>query len=389
MSSRAIRILFFVPGLAMGGAERHTVELRSALDACGFETHLLVFGRRRSPTILEHPGARDAVLLDLRGMSSVTGWRRVRSAIGGIAPDIIVAVNQTPLIVSAVMRACGVTHAKIMCIFHSTTLRANEARRVVLFRWAARVADALVFVSQTQKTYWSARGLTGKRMPVILNGIDMQRFDGQGLGRPAVRAALGCGDGDLAVGLVATFRPEKDHPTFLRAIARLRRRGDIVKAVLVGDGPTRPACERLVEELGIQDDVVFVGEQADVRPYMAACDVGVLCSTHVETFSLAAIEFLALGVPMLMSRIGGATEIVSEGVNGHLFGPGEVEELATHLHALAEPIVRRRLASSARASVAHLTTERMVSHYVDLLRILVARTDGVAEPRDCYAAGRR
>lgn len=363
------RVLFFVPGLNVGGAERHATDLRVRLEARGFETQLLVFGRRRSEVILAHPGARDAVLLDLRGMSDPRGWWRLRAQLRRTRPDVVVAVNQTPLIAAVAVRLLGGLPARIACVFHSTVLLRKEERRVALFRWASRFAEALVFVSANQKRHWTGRGLRCARMPVILNGVDLDRFDRAGQDRAAARASLGLGEHAVVAGLVATFRPEKDHATFLRALALLRDRGCAMKGLLVGDGPTRDACERLADRLGLRDLVVFAGERADVRPAMAACDVGVLCSVAVETFSLSAIEFLAMGVPMVMSRVGGASEIVEEGVNGLMFEPGDVEGLARALETAAAD--RARLAAAARSSVGHLSVEAMVERYVDLLRSLV------------------
>ena len=68
--------------------------------------------------------------------------------------------------------------------------------------------------------------------------------------------------------------------------------------------------------------VLFAGMHKDVRPLVAAFDLGVLCSVSIETLSLAALEVMAMGIPMVMSDIGGASEIV-DGANGQLFRSGD------------------------------------------------------------------
>jgi len=72
-----------------------------------------------------------------------------------------------------------------------------------------------------------------------------------------------------------------------------------------------------------------------VRPFLMAADVFVLSSTAVETFSNAALEAMAMGLPVVLSRVGGAAEMVEAGRNGFLFSPGNVDELAGHIAALA------------------------------------------------------
>ena len=358
--------MFIVPGLPIGGAERHTVDLRARLDRLGFTTHLLVHGPRRSPSMLAHPGAANATFLDLKGMSDIRGWFQVRAALKRARPDVIVAVNQTPLIVAAFIRLLGGVRSRVFCIFHTTLLRKNEKRMFFLFRWALRVSDVLVFVSQNQSQYWKARGLKCREDAVVLNGIDIDYFRLDPRERQERRRSLWFEDRDIVVGLSATFRVEKSHETLIKALASTTRRGLPIKLLLIGDGPTKGSIEDMVREAGLGESVVFVGEMSDVRPFLAACDVGVLCSVAVETFSLSALEFLAMGVPMIMSRIGGATEIVTDGENGFLFEAGDVDGLAEKLALICDRATLDRLSENARPSVERLAIGNMVENYAKL-----------------------
>jgi glycosyltransferase involved in cell wall biosynthesis len=89
-----------------------------------------------------------------------------------------------------------------------------------------------------------------------------------------------------------------------------------------------------------------------------------LTSHAVETFSIAALESMALGKPLVMSHIGGAAEQVQSGVNGFLFEPGDIETLARHLAALADPQKRQTMGEAARQIVrGTFTVERMVAAF--------------------------
>src|SRR6185503_13754499 len=131
-----------------------------------------------------------------------------------------------------------------------------------------------------------------------------------------IRAALGYEAGEYVVGMCAALRPEKNHIQLIEAIAILRARGIRARALVIGDGPMRPAIEARAKEVGVAEEVRITGFQQDVRPFVSACDTMVLCSTTIETFSLAALEAMALARPVVHSDIGGAAEMISSGDNG-------------------------------------------------------------------------
>src|SRR5262249_40185267 len=101
----------------------------------------------------------------------------------------------------------------------------------------------------------------------------------------------------------------------------------------------------------------------DVRPYVAACDVMALCSL-TETFSMAAIEAMALGRPVVHSDVGGAAEMITPGKTGFLFPVGDTDALVDRLAILAHGAVSRRMGREARATVEALFSEEtMVDRY--------------------------
>jgi glycosyltransferase involved in cell wall biosynthesis len=355
---------FFVPGLPLGGAERHSVGLRDRLRQRGYETSLIVYGPKRSEIILGLRGAESPVALGRRGMSDVLGWLLVWRVLRQQKADVIFAINQTPAIVAAFVRLFGGTHAKIIGVFHTTLLTPKEETRLFLFKAAARLLDGLVYVSVNQKRHWEARGLRCKVQVAIVNGIDITQYTCFAEDNARCKEAIGLDGGDYVIGLLATFRPEKNHVQLVHAVAQLRQEGIPAKILFVGgDGPTRKGVIACAEELNVREYICLRLDVNDVRPFVAAFDVGVICSTAVETFSVAALEQLATGVPMVMSDIGGASEIVQEGVNGFLIEPGNTDQLVSRLRTTFDPECRRQLRSAARASVENFTMDRMVDSY--------------------------
>ena len=367
-AARPTKIVFFVPGLNVGGAERHTADLCEAMRRQGFDCRIIVHGAKRSEVVTAMPGAQDAIFLDLRGMSELSGWGKIWRLLRALRPDIVVAVNQTPLVVAALQRFVLPRSYKLVCIFHTVEMQSYERRQEWLLRAAARVADLFVYVVATQRTIWEQRHLRPREATVIANGVDLRRFkQTSGLaGTPFARSP-----DELLLGMVAAFRPEKNHLALLDAMAAARARNVDVRAVLVGDGTTRPAVAARASDLGLAGRIVFAGEQADVAPFLHMCDVGLLCST-AETFPLSLIEFLASGVPVIAPRIGGIPDIVTDGRNGLLYEPGDIDGFARAIARMADPARRRALAAEAETSVAHLGVERMNAAYADAFRRLVA-----------------
>ena len=359
-------VLFFLSGLDVGGAERHTLDLRARLMDRGWDVRLMVYGPRTSPAMRELPGAKDAVMLNLKGMSDMRGWGVVARALKAQNVDVVMGINQAPAIVTAILRLLGATRAKVGCVFHTTLLRSEEERRLPLFKLAAHLMDVMAYVSRNQAAYWSGRGLRAKHTVTIPNGVDAARFSpaSDPLG---AKAALGFAASDVVIGMLAAFRPEKNHDQAVHALAALRARGMPAKLLCVGDGPTRPDIEALATELGVKDHITFAGEQRDVSPFVAAFDVGLLPSLRVETFSLAALESLASGVPMVMSNIGGASEIVEDGRNGFLFEAGDLSTLVDRLFIFNDLAARKTIQALARPSIERYSIEAMVRAYERML----------------------
>jgi glycosyltransferase involved in cell wall biosynthesis len=361
------RVLFYIWSLGVGGAEKHTLDLAAALRGKGIDARVLVHRGGCDPALNPDPEL-PIHRLDGGGFGRLSDWPRAWKAIADLTPDVVVGVNQSATVVAVLGARLGRFRARLVSVFHTTRLaKLSDWPKAVAYL-AATAGARTVFVSANQRRFWRRRGLIGASQ-VITNGVDVGRFSPSGPdARRAARAALGLEPQDYVVGLVAAFRPEKNHAALLEAVRDLRARGVPAKALLVGDGPERDAIERQCEALGVGPHVLRVGRHADVRPFVAAMDTGVLCSTAVETFSLAALELMASGVPMVMTDIGGASEMVRDGADGFLIPPGDDKGLADRLARLAEFETRQAFGAAARRHVVEaFTAERMVADYAALL----------------------
>lgn len=361
------QIVFLLDGVSVeGGAERHTLDLATGLIERGYDVRLVVYSHVENSMQLPSQLADRIKTLEFNRVLDLKGAAAVAAALGSNDLQVVIAVNQASTMLAALARLWGAS-GSFVSVLHTTVLLPGlwNTRRFWLYRLALLGMHRLVYVSVNQMKYWRERRLFCQSTEAITNGIDTDRFaaSNQAL-RETTRRSLGIGEDDYVVGVCACFRPEKNLVQLVDAAALLHRRGIPVRLLLVGDGETRAAVAAHAQALGLAQDVIFAGSQIDVRPFVAAMDVGVLCSTAVETFSIAALEIMASGRPMILSDIGGASEIVRDGIDGALFAVGDTPALAAALTRFAVPAVRGAAGSAARDSVvARHSHNMMVGRY--------------------------
>lgn len=368
-----MKLLLVLEDLLTGGAQTHSVDLALRLRRRGFRVELMVLGRQVAPALADRLGG-GLTLLDQAGLGRPGQWRRLAGAIGAAQADVVVAVNQVAGCVAGVAHAMGRLRAPLVAVLHSTAVRGAPGWvRTAPFYAAARRCDALVYVSERQRAHWTRRRLGARRIAVIRNGVDLERHRPvDAPTRAAAKLALGLAPSVLTLGSVAMFRAEKNHLQSVQALAALRRAGVEAVLVLVGDGPIRAAVEAQAAALGLRAAVRFCGEQGDVRPFLAAMDAGVLCSTSVETLPLFGLEIMATGAPLVASRVGGLEELVDDGVDGLLFAPGDTPALVRQLKRCADPVVRTRLSAAALCKAQGFCVESMADRYAGLFTDLAA-----------------
>jgi glycosyltransferase involved in cell wall biosynthesis len=276
--------------------------------------------------------------------------------------DAVICTNMYSMLYGYLACARIRPRPKLATVFHTTLLRTyKEKAQMLLYRHLFRRSDLLIYVSENQRDRWRDWGLRAAADAVVQNGIDVDYFSAARTPRHEnFRASLGLTEADYVIGLCSGLRPEKAHGDLLHAIARLRERGIAAKALLIGEGPERPRIESLILELGLSEHVVITGLQEDVRPYIACCDVMTLVS-HTETFSLAALESMALGKPLVMSDIGGASEQVVHGQTGLLFEPHDIAALTEQLTTLGSAALRARMGAAAERRVRELYSLRTMT----------------------------
>lgn len=324
-AGQGLRVSFILPNLMVGGAERQALKLIAALPPGAVDLTLVVLqGWYPQPL-------RDEVPPNVRLLIAPFGRRdpRVISWLARHMRDNRSEVVQAFLWYSELIAAlaCRLSPGVILIgsergdrspTFYSLKRRVLD--RTVIFPAVAR----FVANSEASEKLLQHAGVQRTRIERIPNGVKLD---------PPTAPALpnsGTGSSTFVACSVGSLQRYKGVDTLVRAAAACSPES-CVRAVIVGDGPERPALEALARELGVESRVEFVGRQLGPEVIMRQANVGVLASNRDEACSNSILEFMACGRPVFASNVGGNPELVIDGVTGRLFSPGNWRELAGFL----------------------------------------------------------
>lgn len=172
-------------------------------------------------------------------------------------------------------------------------------------------------------------------------------------------------DGSPVLVHVSNFRPVKRPVDCVEILARVLKQTK-ARLVMVGDGSERTNCIHRARCLGVSDNCLFVGKQPNIVDYLCASDV-LLLPSEQESFGLAALEAMAVQVPVIASRVGGLPEVIDDGETGYLSAVGDVDKMADDAaRLLMDPKLRKEMARRARASaIERYSTHKIIPQYIE------------------------
>lgn len=242
---------------------------------------------------------------------------------------------------------------RMRCAFHAQDHSGLFGRRA--FGWRERLlrpvakevfrkADRIRTVSQRGKRGLIAIGIPEAKIDVIPIATDIARFSSVDQS-PTLSNQLLC---------ISRLEPEKGIGVLLAAFARLHKTHPEASLVIVGDGSQRADLEKRARSFHVGDAVLFAGKADDVRPYLSRAAIYVQPS-YFEGWGMAVIEAAASGLPIVMTDVGCAGEVIKDGESGLVVPPGDASALAGALErAYADAALRSTLAEGARRAVMSL-----------------------------------
>ena len=370
-----MRCLVVVPSLIRAGAETQSVDLANGLASMGHEVHLCAFEQRVDQ--------RDRLTEAVKFHHILRRSKYDRSVVTGLADvidreniEVVQGVLQFAALIAWLASLRSKRNPPVVAAVHTTINQGlkQELHDRLVYRHILKRLALIIYVCDSQRDHWVAKYPELRPLArVVHNGVDLSKFRKAEFTYAAsrVRSELNIPEGALVFSCIAAFRPEKRHDLLVSAFAKAVSHGYLI---LAGDGERREAIEAAASAEGVAARVKFVGNVADVRPYIVASSATILAS-KAETFSIAMLESMALSVPVIAPRIGGLPEAVISGKTGLLFDVGDEDGLARCIKAIADdPWTAETMGTTAHVVVADkFTAESMFQKNESVLKAAIRK----------------
>jgi glycosyltransferase involved in cell wall biosynthesis len=375
-----------ISNLEFGGAEHQLVELANHLDVEKFEHHLISLSPH-VPLAAELNGNAKLTIVEKRwkyDLGTVFKLARLFRTLGvevahgylfdaDIAVRLAGAIARVPVIVGSERNA---------------EYRVKK-RKLLAYRLTKPLLDLCIANSRAGAEFnQRITGSTPDRYVVVPNGVSVVRF--HPAAQSEARRLLGLAPDEYIIGMVASFKAQKNHALLLRAAAALRSQGVPCRVVLVGDElyagmrdstSYKAGMLELIEQLGLAPYCTLLGNRSDLAALYPAFDITVLPS-HFEGTPNVVLESMACGVPVVVTDVSDNRQLVPDGVAGYVIAPDDLDDLTDRLATLyREPARRTALGREARRWVIEqYSSERLARRTEDAYIAALERKRGYRRP---------
>lgn len=321
-----MRVLHLLSSTGYHGAENMAAELIRQSALLGAENHIGVFrsGPQSNLELLDHVRdvASGSIIVKCRGQFDFSPVMALRRYLRNNRIDVVHShkyKTNVYTLAASVGAGVGLVSTCHNWLGTSLRMRAYAALDKRVLRRFDIVAAVSADIARVLANY-----VSHDRIRQAPNGVDVARFGRTD--RAAAKAMLGL-EGRRVVGFVGRLSVEKGIEQLLRAVASVAQTDKRILALIVGGGGLRETLEQQVRELGIAEQVRFVGEQRDIATYYDAMDIFVLPSYN-EGLPMAVLEAMASRVPVVASRVGEIPAVLDDGRCGWVVGAGSAKEIA-------------------------------------------------------------
>ncbi len=368
---RKTRVAVVVSHLTIGGAEQLLLELMRHINRRRFDLYFI---------FLREPGILGKEILQL-GFPVVTGIIRWKFDLSGVfkltrlfknfQADVVFLINHLNTLFFGVLagRLAGVRS----CInwenetfkkypFHHLTMLGRRVLHLGVDHVVAAAKGHGDYIAREEK-------IPRFKIRVIYNGVDPVRFQSL-LGPEEARDRLGIPPRSPVISIVAALRPDKAHHVFLQAARRVVNTMPEAHFLVIGDGPRMPFLKNLATALNLDNQLHFLGFQRRLGDIFAAVDINCLSSyPRQETLSVAAIEAMSAGIPIVCTDVGFMNEIVIPNETGFLVPVDDPTTLSEKLVLLLQnPKLRKHMSCQSRKRVnENLSVQQMVRAFEELM----------------------
>ncbi len=326
-----MRIVQLLPELNEGGVERGTMELSRELVKLGHESIVISAGGKLQEQIEQDGGKHITFnLCSKNPFTAPSRIRKLRHLLKDLQPDILHARSRVPAWLTYLAnKKSGIPFVTTVHGFNSVSAYSKIMSK----------GDKVICVSGAIQSYIQEHyQIAQEKISVIPRGIDLEKFNPENVDKEFMvdfKKKYTLNDKQI-ITTVGRITQLKDHQTFIRAIALLKKNDSQIVGLIVGGVREDKQeyfhiLESLVKELGLEDNIIFAGSQSNVAEIYALSDVVVSSSKKPESFGRSVAEALALNTPVVAANHGGVLDIIVEGKNGFFYPVGKSEALAKYI----------------------------------------------------------
>ena len=373
---RPMRILYIATEMGLGGAEVVARTLFNEWAARGHTPHLLL---TYTPGVNAKRIQADGHAVEALGLPGgakmLLKISSVRERVKAIKPDVIIINNQDVLLPWAWTlggprnSTLGSKTVPVFAVIHSTEAGKFRPSDLIHRLFLPRY-DRVITLGEPHAKYAMQRfGLARDKLAVIHNGVET--ITPKPLEKPLPELPQ-----DALIGVIAArLHPDKNHMGLLEATKLVLEKHPNFHLLALGQGDQRDSLEAHAKTLGIADHVHFLGARGDVAAILERAHVGLISSVTTETLSIAVLEYMRAGLPVVSTRLGSLEDQVLDGKTGFLVPPGDDNALANAIVKMLEnPGLRQQFGAAGKAlQQQEFTSAKMGAGYLELFQKSLSR----------------
>jgi glycosyltransferase involved in cell wall biosynthesis len=358
-----MRILYLATEMGLGGAEVVARTLFNEWAARGHTPHLLLtYTPGVNAKRIQADGHAVEALSLPGGARMLLRISSVRERVQAIKPDVIIINNQDVLLPWA--WTLGSKTVPVFAVIHSTEAGKFRPSDLIHRLFLPRY-DRVITLGEPHAKYAMQRfGLARDKLAVIHNGVET--ITPKPLEKPLPDLPS-----DALIGVIAArLHPDKNHMGLLEATKIVLEKHPNFFVLALGQGEQRDSLEAHAKKLGIADHVHFLGARGDVGAILERAHLGLISSVTTETLSIAVLEYMRAGLPVVSTRLGSLEDQVLDGKTGFLVPPGDDQALAKAIMKMLEnPGLRSQFAAAGKAlQQQEFTSAKMGEGYLKLFQ---------------------
>jgi glycosyltransferase involved in cell wall biosynthesis len=364
------KIAFVIHGFPMGGAEKFLINLVNHFYKIGYAP--LVISLSEEKALLNELDERIKVAFILKkSRFDIFVSKRIKSKIIAEKINTVFCINTYSFFLTKLAFIFD-KRTKFYLSPHTTIPISKKSywQNIFYFRLLSN-RDTVIYLCNAQKEYLEQKYFFhSKLQTVIYNGVDTNYFDSKKIDTNSIdllKAQFSFSENAQIIIQVARLQEEKCHLDSIDALYYLHNEFKTLAHLLVvgsGEKEYTESLQKHVQEKKLDSYVHFAGNQKDVRKFYCIADIFTLTSIS-ETFSIAALEAMAFGLPCSLTNVGGAKEMMIEGVTGMLSKPNDIKSIATTWHQLLNSNIKGDFIRNY--VIEHFSLDKMLQQYVQLV----------------------